>query len=154
MKSEDLVSIITSLGKSHSELIAMGIVPNVLPSELFPGSETIYFELQDGVSMSFSPEGLVFIKLFLTLRKSVPSAVEYSGELPGRLVMEMNQEWVRNVFGTPKSTHGPVKLPQPIGLTGGWDIYPFDTSLLPGVDLVFKYTGDGWVKHLVFELAA
>ena len=84
----------------------------------------------------------------------MPSAVEYSGELPGRLVTEMNQEWVRNEFGTPKSTHGPVKLPQPIGLTGGWDIYPFDTSLLPGVDLVFKYTGDGWVKHLVFELAA
>lgn len=152
MKISELETLIGRLGKSHSDLIAMNAVPDTPLLQIFPESEIFFFEPEEGVGMTFSPEEKIFIRLFITLKETTPSTIAYEGELPSRLAMDMNKTTVHEVFGVPKSSHGPVKLPQPTGWTGGWDIYDFDLDNFPGVDLIFKYRADMAVVGLVFRM--
>lgn len=151
MKAEEIEKIIRFLGHSRIDLLAGGVIPDEPLLQIFPGSENLYFEPEDGVEMTFSPEGEVFMKLFFMLKETTPSTLEYEGLLPGKLRKDMSQDWVRETFGAPKENHGPVRLPHPIGWTGGWDIYDFNGSQFPEVELVFKYTSEMKVETLVFK---
>lgn len=151
MKAEVIEKVIRFLGRPHIDLLAGGVIPDEPLLQIFPGSEHVYFEPEDGVEMTFSSEESVFIKLFILLKETTPSTLEYEGELPGKLQKNMDQNWVREVFGVPEETHGPVKLPQPTGWTGGWDTYDYDSSLFPGITLVFKYSAEMKVEALVFK---
>lgn len=151
MKTEEIEKIIRFLGSSHLDLLAGGVIPDEPLLQIFPESEDVYFEPEEGVEMTFSSEENVFIKLFILLKETTPSTLEYEGELPGKLQKHMDQNWVREVFGVPKETHGPVRLPQPTGWTGGWDTYDYDSSLFPEITLVFKYSAEMKVVTLVFK---
>lgn len=151
MKADEIENVIRFLGHSHVDLLAGGVIPDEPLLQIFPGSESVYFEPEEGIEMTFSPEESLFIKLFILLRETTPSTLEYEGELPGKLQKDMSQDWVGEVFGVPEETHGPVRLPQPTGWTGGWDIYDYDSSLFPGTVLVFKYSAEMKVETLVFK---
>ncbi len=151
MKISELETLIGLLGKSHVDLIAMNVVPDAPLLQIFPESEIFFFEPEEGVGMTFSPEEKIFTRLFITLKETTPSTIEYEGELPNRLLMNMDKATVHKLFGVPKSSHGPVKLPQ-TGWTGGWDLYDFDLEKFPYVDLTFKYLADSTVQNLIFEL--
>lgn len=152
MKLPELEALIGLLGKSHVDLIAMNVVPDAPLFQIFPESEIFFFEPEEGIGMNFSPEEKIYTRLFITLKESTPSTIEYEGELPSRLAMDMDKTSVHEAFGVPKSSHGPVKLPNPVGWTGGWDIYDFDLDNFPHVDLIFNYRADTMVQNLVFEL--
>lgn len=94
---------------------------------------------------------MLFKKLFIILRAVTSTMLEYEGDLPGELKKIIDQDWVHETFGAPKETHGPVKPPQPKGWTVGWDIYDYESSLFPGILLVFKYSADMKVVTLVFK---
>lgn len=151
MNIEEVEKIIGLLGKPRVDLVEAGAIPDEPLLQIFPGAENAYFEPEDGVEMTFSPEEEVFLKLFFMLKETTPSTLEYEGLLPGKLRKDMSQDWVRETFGAPKETHGPVRLPHPTGWTGGWDIYDFDGSQFPEVELVFKYTSEMKVETLVFK---
>lgn len=154
MRVSEFEMLIGLLGKSHGDLIAMNVLPDAPLLQIFPESEIFFFEPEEGIGMTFSPEEKKFTRLFVTLKETTPSTIEYEGELPSRLTMDMDKAKVHEVFGVPKSVHGPVKLPNPTGWTGGWDIYDYDDHKFPGVELIFKYRADMAVVGLVFRMLA
>ncbi|WP_175653061.1 DUF6392 family protein [Pseudomonas sp. Marseille-P9899] len=151
MKIAELEALIGYLGKSHADLIAMSVVPDAPLLQIFPESEIFFFEPEEGVEMSFSPDGKIFTRLFVTLKETTPSTTEYEGELPSGLAMDMDKTTVQEFFGVPKSSHDPVRLPKPTGWTGGWDTYNYDGHKFPGIELIFKYRADMVVETLVFK---
>jgi hypothetical protein len=102
--------------------------------------------------MSFWAETKRFETLFITLLKTTPSTAAYQGELPKPFSTVTRQSDVRVHFGEPMASKGPVKMPQPMGLTGGWDAYFLDPITHPNKKVVFQYTATGEVNTLVFSL--
>lgn len=82
----------------------------------------------------------------------MPSTTDYRGELPDLYFSQMTQSDIHSIFGVPKESKGPIKMPEPMGQTGGWESYLLDQEIYPGVKVVFQYTADMQVKTLVFTL--
>ncbi|MOA39811.1 hypothetical protein D3C78_1616190 [compost metagenome] len=120
--------------------------------ELYPGRDLLYLEPETGISLSFLGKTKRFEALFVTLLKSTPSTTEYKGELPEPYSAGMNQSDVHTILGMPFEAKGPIKMPQPMGQTGGWEAYRLDPEKHPNVKVVFQYTATMQVKTLVFTL--
>jgi hypothetical protein len=140
------------LGGSYDELVAQGISFSQPPEALFPESSLLDTEPEVGINLTFWAETKRLEKLFVTLKKSTPSTVEYKGELPAPYKSEMTQSDVHALFGEPMESRGPIKMPQPMGQTGGWESYALDPAIYPGKKVVFQYTAAMEVKTLVFTL--
>jgi hypothetical protein len=82
----------------------------------------------------------------------MPGINVYEGELPKPYISMMTQSDVRNLFGESLEFRGPIKMPGPMGQTGGWESYPLDPAVYPGKKVVFQYTATMEVKTLVFTL--
>lgn len=143
---------IKSLGQTHEELLSKLLIPDTELIELFPGIDELYLEPEIGVSMSFREETERFESLHFALRKTIPSIIEYKGNLPVPYRKNMTQSDVRALFGEPFKASGPIKLPEPIGLTGGWESYHLDPAIYPNKKVVFRYSASMNVNTLVFTL--
>lgn len=143
---------IRALGQSYDELVAQGISFIQPPEALFLESALLDTEPEDGISLTFWAATERLETLFVTLKKSTPSTVEYEGELPAPYKAGMTQSDVHSLFGEPMESKGPIKMPQPMGQTGGWESYPLDPAVYPGKKVVFQYTAAMEVKTLVFTL--
>ncbi|MHC8286102.1 DUF6392 family protein [Pseudomonas sp. XS1P51] len=143
---------IKALGATHDELIAQGIAFNQSPKALYPDCDLLDMAPEIGLSLTFWAETKRLETLFVTLKKSTPSTVEYKGELPTPYKLAMTQSDVHALFGEPMESKGPIKMPQPMGQTGGWESYPLDPVAHPGKKVVFQYTAEMEVKTLVFTL--
>nr|WP_263596467.1 hypothetical protein [Pseudomonas fluorescens] len=82
----------------------------------------------------------------------MPEIIVYTGELPPPYSSKMTQAGVHSIFGQPMESRGPIKMPKPMGQTGGWESYPLDPVMYPGKKVVFQYTAAMEVKTLVFTL--
>lgn len=151
MKQAEIEKIVTCLGRHHADLVAENIIPDVQLREIYPGSERTYINLEQGLELDFLPENKLFVELFITLRKTTPSTARYNGELPEMIFSEMDQEMVIDLFGQPVASRGPIKMPEPIGQTGGWESYIYDDEVFPGVRLMFQYTAEMEVDTVVFS---
>ncbi|MCY1185089.1 hypothetical protein D9M73_258400 [compost metagenome] len=109
-------------------------------------------ELEEGLTLGFWAETEKFEALYITLKKTTPSTAEFKGVLPKPYSFEMTQSSVRALFGEPYEFRGPIKMPQPLGQTGGWDSYKFTYFKQDNVEVVFKYTAAMEVSCLVFAL--
>ncbi|KPG77385.1 MULTISPECIES: DUF6392 family protein [Pseudomonas] len=152
MNAKTIEGWIRSLGRRYDVLIAEGLIPNQPLQELYEGRDRLYLEPALGLSLSFWAETKRLETLFITLLKSTPSTVEYKGELPRPLASTMTKSDIRSHFGVPIESGAPVKMPQPGGMTGGWDAYHLDPSTHPNIKLVCKYSSTFQVKALVFTL--
>lgn len=150
MKAAEFEKIVGYLGRSHADLVAEKIVPDVDLLEIYPDSDRLYVEPEEGLELTFSADDKILIEFFITLAKTTPSTVVYKGELPGALFEGMGQEQVIDLFGEPVKSKEPVALPLPIGQTGGWASYIYDDHLYPGVELIFQYTVEMKVDTVVF----
>lgn len=151
MKLNELEKIVGSLGRSHADLVADQIIPDLVLREIYPGSERLYITLEQGLELDFLPEDKIFIELFITLKKTTPSTKPYNGDLPEIFFPEMDQEMVVDLFGEPVVSKGPIRMPEPIGQTGGWASYIYDDAMFPGVKLIFQYTAEMEVDTVVFS---
>ncbi|UVL41856.1 DUF6392 family protein [Pseudomonas sp. B21-040] len=151
MIKAELDRLIKSLGEKYPVLKQAGVIPGPL-TELYPGRDLLSFKFEGGLSLNFWRETLRFEIFFVTLRKTMPSTTEYRGELPDPYFSLMTQSDVRAIFGTPVESMGPIKMPQPMGQTGGWDAYPLDQDIYPGKKVMFQYAADMQVNTLVFTL--
>ncbi|CAN2969833.1 hypothetical protein METHPM2_150022 [Pseudomonas sp. PM2] len=77
---------------------------------------------------------------------------KYSGELPVPLTLSMNQDSIRKTLGTPHESKGPVKLPLPIGASGGWDSYRLSLETHSNARIAVQYLSDKTVCGLAFTL--
>ena len=152
MNAKTIEGWIRSLGRRYDVLIAEGLIPNQPLQELYEGRDRLYLEPALGLSLSFWAETKRLETLFIALLKSTPSTVEYKGELPRPLASTMTKSDIRSHFGVPIESGAPVKMPQPGGMTGGWDAYHLDPSTHPNIKLVCKYSSTFQVKALVFTL--
>ncbi|PAU53186.1 hypothetical protein BZL41_23765 [Pseudomonas sp. PIC25] len=143
---------IKNLGRSYDALVADGVVPSQPLQELYEGRERVCIEPEPGLELSFWAETRRFETLFITLFKTTPSTVEYKGELPKPFSPVMAKTGVHATFGEPMASKGPVKMPQPMGMTGGWDAYRLDPGTYPNTKVIFKYTSALMVDTLVFTL--
>ncbi|AZE70138.1 MULTISPECIES: DUF6392 family protein [Pseudomonas] len=152
MNAKTIEGWIRSLGRRYDVLIAEGLIPNQPLQELYEGRDRLHLEPALGLSLSFWAETKRLETLFITLIKSTPSTVEYKGELPKPLASTMTKSDIRSHFGVPIESSAPVKMPQPVGMTGGWDAYRLDPSTYPNIKLICKYSPTFQVKALVFTL--
>lgn len=150
MKPEELRKIIGQLGRTRADLIAEKIISDTPLMEIYPEADRSYTEPEEGMELTFSVDDEVLIEIFITLIETTPSTTEYKGELPEMFFEGMDRDSVLELFGTPDESRGPVRLPVPIGQTGGWDSYLSSVEYAPGVELMFQYTAEMKVKTVVF----
>ncbi|WP_339492143.1 DUF6392 family protein [Pseudomonas sp. EA_15y_Pfl2_R67] len=152
MKAFELEVLVERIGSQHEVLVSEGILPDQPLTEMYEGRDRLEFGPEPGIELEFWRETRRFETLFVTLIRTIPSMSKYEGELPIPYMLEMTQSDVHAIFGEPMASKGPIKMPVPIGMTGGWDSYPLDPELYPGKKVVFQYTQDMRVKTLVFTL--
>lgn len=152
MKAKNIEKWIENLGRGYDSLIAEGVIPNQPLHELYPGRDLLDMIIAPGLSMSFGSQTKKFETLFITLLKSTPSTTAYDGELPNPFASSMTQPEVRAYFGEPMASRAPVMMPQPMGMTGGWDAYKLSPESRPNIKVVFQYTATLTVNTLVFSL--
>lgn len=153
MKSADFEKLVSGLGRTQSDLVASSLLPDVILEEAYPGSDRLFFEPEEGLEVVFNADEKRFYQFFITLKKTTPSTVCYTGELPDIFFVGMRQDDVHDLFGVPDKVRSPVKMPFPRGQTGGWEAYIYDAELFPGVMLEFQYTEEMEVDTIVFFVA-
>ena len=144
--------LIERIGTSHEVLVGQGVLPDQTLTEMYEGRDRLELELEPGIELEFWRETRRLETLFVTLIRTTPSTKEYKGELPALYMAQMTQSDVHAMFGKPMASKGPIKMPVPIGMIGGWDSYPLDPERYPGKKVIFQYTQDMRVKTLVFTL--
>ncbi|KWT11714.1 DUF6392 family protein [Pseudomonas tremae] len=143
---------ISNLGRTYGELVSKSLVHDDGLIELFPGIDELYLEPQLGLSMSFWAETERLESICITLLKSTPSTVAYTGELPAPYRQLTHQTTVRALLGEPLESSGPVKLPEPMGITGGWEYYSLSPETYPNTRLQIQYLESMDVNAIVFSL--
>lgn len=141
-----------NLGQSQDTLISRGMISNEPLIELYPGTDTLHLEPEVGIDFGFWAETKILEVICITLHKITPSEVVFTGRLPAPYESLKSQELVREYFGQPSETKGPMRLPLPLGEVGGWDLYKLESKGYSNVRVVFKYTVELKVKGLAFAL--
>lgn len=152
MNESKIESWIKSLGQTHEYLLSESLVSDDELVEVFPGDDQVYLQPEKGISMTFRDEDGTFESFCITLIKVFPEEQEYSGDLPDPYTSKMNKLSVHSLFGVPSESSGPAKVPNPVGLTGGWDAYPLDQVLYPNSKVTFHYLESTQVDYIAFSL--
>lgn len=152
MSAQLIEAWISVLGVGHDELLKRSLISGDDFIEIFPDDNELYLEPLIGISMSFWAETERFEALHITLLKSTPSTVEYTGSLPEPYSLRMDQAKAHAILGKPLEYSGPIRMPEPMGQTGGWESYALDPSIYPNVRLHLQYLESMEVSAIVFSL--
>lgn len=152
MNADKITLWIDYLGKTHTQLLADSAISDEQLIELFPGIDELYLEPETGVAMTFRRDGMRYKALTITLQKTTPSTREYAGNLPSPYSLRMSQSDVHRLLGEPSEYSGPVRMPEPVGQTGGWEYYHLDPEIYPNHRIQFQYLESMEVKAIVFSL--
>lgn len=152
MDTTTIEGYIKALGNTYESLLSQGFFPSVKPWKVFDDDDQFSLDIEDGLSLTFHEDTRKLESVFITLIKTTPSTAEYKGQLPRPFVSKTNQSEVHANFGEPMASKGPVKMPQPMGMTGGWDSYRLDPATHLNTKVVFQYTAALAVNTLVFSL--
>lgn len=140
------------LGRSYDELVMEGLVPPNSLMEIYEGSLTAFYELEAGIELEFWAQSQTFEKLHITLLPNTSSSEVFEGEVEKPFGNCSVREQVLQVHGEPAMSKGPFKMPQPLGESGGWDIYGLKTLGYEGVNVIFKYDVGLNLVGLTFSL--
>ncbi|WP_095067343.1 DUF6392 family protein [Pseudomonas sp. Irchel 3A18] len=152
MSAAKIQTLVNCLGQTYENMLSRDIASNKPLSELYKGRERLALKVTDGIELSFFADSKVLERVLITLEASMPGVTVYNGELPSPFAKSMTQADVRTTFGDPVESRGPIKMPKPLGQTGGWDAYPLDTNSGPGTRVVFSYSPSLLVQTLAFVL--
>ncbi|TWR82614.1 DUF6392 family protein [Pseudomonas saxonica] len=151
MDAETINSLIKVLGHTYEKLLAEGLALGSSPTPLFPEgqNEDLIQKPAPGVELWFCAENRKLERTVITLSPIFNDDPVYEGELPKPFTRKMDQDGVRALMGEPYQSKGPVKLPPPIGITGGWDAYRIDHT---NAEVVVQYLKDKSACGLAFCL--
>lgn len=152
MDAKTIEGYIKALGSTYESLPSRGFFPSPKPWKVFDDDDQFSLTIENGLSLTFHEGTRKLESVFVTLTKTTPSTAEYKGHLPKPFVSKMTQSDVYACFGEPMASKGQVKMPQPMGMTGGWDAYQLDPAMHPAAKVVFQYTAALVVNTLVFSL--
>ncbi|WP_324729590.1 DUF6392 family protein [Pseudomonas chlororaphis] len=152
MDSATLERWISNLGKSHDAMVAQGVISNQPLQDLYDSGDSLEIEPEPGIELSFWAETKRFEAIQITLRADPESGMAiYAGTLPAPYSAAVTQLEVRNAFGTPVRTVGPI-APPGMKKIGGWDSFQLPSSLHPEALVDFQYSEDLQVDRVVFAL--
>lgn len=151
MDAETINSLIKGLGHTYEKLLAEGLALGSSPTPLFPDgqNEDLIQKPAPGVELWFCAENRKLERIVITLSPIFNDDPVYEGELLKPFTRKMDQDGVRVLMGEPYQSKGPVKLPPPIGITGGWDAYRIDHT---NAEVVVQYLKDKSACGLAFCL--
>ena len=143
---------IKCLGQTYDAILEKHLIPEEDFIELFPNIDELYLEPQEGISMTFWAETERFEALHITLIKTTPSTVEYRGDPPPPYTLRMRRSDIHERLGKPLEYSGPIRMPEPMGLTGGWEDYQLDSKAFPNIRLTVHYLESMDVSAISFAL--
>jgi hypothetical protein len=143
--------LLDSLGKSYAELIERGLDSKLCLIKVFPEDDDFYLEPLPGISYQFHEESKTLQAVIIVLITRVEEQSEFEGELSAPYQCS-TQAAVREVWGIPARSKGPMTLPLPFGRTGGWDLYSLAGQGYEGLELAYKYATDLRVSGVVLRI--
>ncbi|WP_338477172.1 DUF6392 family protein [Pseudomonas khavaziana] len=154
METVKIDRLVKGLGRTYDDFVAEGLLSAGSIKSLFENSQNSHFihKPEPGVELWFWAETMRLERIVFCLISLAQGESKYAGELPVPLARPMNQENIRKTLGRPHESKGPVKLPLPIGATGGWDSYRLSLEIHPNARVAMQYLPDKSVCGLVFTL--
>ncbi|QBF24349.1 hypothetical protein EXN22_01135 [Pseudomonas tructae] len=138
---------IARLGTHRDELVDQGILPDRPLDYLFYGHDTLSVVVEPGLELGFSASPEVLSCIHVTILSTLSNELPYSGELPERLQDVLTQKAVGRA---PYRSQPAVRMPLPLGETGGWDAFIYDGTRSPSVSVMLQYTNDLNVCDMAF----
>lgn len=152
MNITQVQGLLSSLGKPSDAIHVEGVPTQGPFLEMFEGDDVLFITPAPGVAMSFRAEGKVFDTLMFRLLKTYPEQGVYTEALPQPFKLVMSSAEMHELLGQPLESTGPIKMPEPLGQTGGWEAFGLDQEKYPGLKVVAQYTASLDVFGLVFKL--
>lgn len=154
MDAEKINRLASFLGRTYDELLIEQLVGAESIKPLFENSQNSYFiqKPAPGVELWFWAETMRLERIVFCLVAIATDEPSYKGELPAPFSLVMNLESIRSTFGEPHEFQGPVRLPLPIGVTGGWDSYRLSLQFHPNAKVAAQYLPNKSVCGLAFTL--
>jgi hypothetical protein len=145
---------IRNLGKSHSSLVKLGVIPAVPLDRLIEDSHSLEVIPCSGIELSFWFESQRFEALHITRISQEPTkAPAYIGSLPKPFDTLRTQLDVRNALGAPYDSREPMSWGEPdILRIGGWDYYELDEDLYLNCQIEIQYSENMEVSLLSFSV--
>ncbi|MFS0825235.1 DUF6392 family protein [Pseudomonas phoenicis] len=140
------------LGKTHSELIQQGVLPDRPREILFDGFDAETCFPLPGVELEFSTDAARLTCIHANVISTFDGEPAYGGPLPAPLQQVRTRQAAIDLLGAPLRSQSPFRLPKPIGRTGGWDTFSFDETYDPPTSVMFLYTPELNVSCLSFFL--
>jgi hypothetical protein len=147
----DVNQWLIKLRKNYSELVEDGLDPELRRLRLFSGDDEFYLEPSTGVTYVFDAKGKVLKAVQVCMIKRVEEQPEFDGFLSMPYGC-LTQEVVRENWNNPVRSSGPVRLPSPIGQTGGWEIYSLASVGHENTEVIYQYTSDFKVSGVVLRV--
>ncbi|MDD1016161.1 DUF6392 family protein [Pseudomonas rubra] len=141
---------IARLGTHRDELVDQGILPDRPLDYLFYGHDTLSVVVEPGLELGFSASPEVLTCVHVTLLSTLPNELPYGDKLPGRLQDVLTQKAAGNMLGAPYRSQPAVRMPLPLGETGGWDAFIYNGTRSPSVSVMLQYTNDFNVCDMAF----
>lgn len=154
MNANKLINLVKSLGRTYRELVQEGLVRDEALRPLFKEGENedLIQTAEPGIELWFWAHTERLERITITLTAQFEGEHVYKGELPLPFTHKMDQPGIHAKLGTPDDSKGPVKLPLPIGMTGGWDAYRLDRSLHHNAEVAIQFLADKSVAGMAFRL--
>lgn len=154
MNAAEIISLVKKLGSTYEAIRDEGLIDGPAPHPLFKNDENedLIHKPAPGIELWFQTETKVLERIVIALLSRVEGDPVYIGELPTPFTHKMDKRGIHNLLGEPWQSRGPVKLPLPIGITGGWDAFRLAQTMHPNAEVAVQYTGDEAATGLAFCL--
>ncbi|MGN7443319.1 MULTISPECIES: DUF6392 family protein [Pseudomonas] len=154
MEAVNIDRLVKRLGRTYDDFVAEGLLRAGSIKPLFENGQNSHFihKPEPGVELWFWAETMRLERIVFCLISLAQGEPKYSGELPVPLTLSMNQDSIRKTLGMPHESKGPVKLPLPIGASGGWDSYRLSLETHSNARIAVQYLSDKTVCGLAFTL--
>lgn len=152
MSATTLIRLIDCLGKNHDFLVSEHLISSspLKPLVDSPDNTDLIHNPMPGVKLWFSTETKAREKVMITLIGTVGQKT-YNGELPSPLQSSMDQNAVRNLFGTPASSKQPTTLPAGLGVRGGSGTFHLDPQRHSNTQITFGYMETLKINNICFS---
>lgn len=141
---------IERIGHSHASLVTLGHLPNIPLKFIFLGQESETATPLPGLELEFSTEPLILKCVHVNVIRTIPQDQIYQGTLPDRLQGLATRKEVTERFGPSPMSQPPLRLPSPLGDTGGWDVFTWENTNNAPTFVMFQYNTELQVCDLAF----
>ncbi|WP_152645381.1 hypothetical protein [Pseudomonas sp. 10-1B] len=150
MSQSTLEAWIERLGQQHSTLVANNDLSASPLAFVFIGQESETATPLPGLELEFSAGPLVLECVHVNLISRICQEQTYQGMLPDRLQGLSTRTEARDRLGPRRSSQPPLRMPLPLGDTGGWDVFAWKNTNNAPISIMCQYNTKLQVCDLAF----